>query len=213
MIPVSLGALDQARRIAARNVEILAEALRHGYHVVTTEPAAALCIKHDYPALLEDDEARTVAENTTDACTYLWQLHGQGKLRLDLGPVSATVGYHLPCHQRGLEAGSPGENLMRLIPGLTVIRNEKGCSGMAGTYGLLRRNYRSSLRAGWRLISAMRDPALTAGATECSTCKIQMEQGTDCPTIHPIKLLALSYGRMPELAERLTRRGDALVVT
>ena len=84
---------------------------------------------------------------------------------------------------------------------------------MAGTFGLLRQNYRSSLRAGWGLISRLRDPAIQAGTTECSTCKIQMEQGTTKPTIHPIKLLALAYGLMPEMAALLTTPGEPLIVT
>ena len=102
-----------------------------------------------------------------------------------------ALGYHQPCHIRALEVGSPGENLLRLIPGLSVQRIERGCSGMAGLWGLKRENYRTSLRAGWGLISRLREPALQAGLTECSACKIQMEQGTTKPTIHPLKLLAL----------------------
>jgi heterodisulfide reductase subunit B len=49
--------------------------------------------------------------------------------------------------------------------------------------------------------------------TECSTCKIQMEQGTTKPTIHPVKLLALAYGLMPELATLVRAQGKQLVVT
>src|SRR3569623_1898435 len=52
MAMVSLGAVDRARRIAARNTELLAEALRQGYTVVTSEPSAALCLKREYPDLL-----------------------------------------------------------------------------------------------------------------------------------------------------------------
>ena len=74
---------------------------------------------------------------------------------------------------------------------------------MAGTFGLFAKNYRGSLRGGLRLINHLRSPALQAGTTECSTCKIQMEQGADKPTIHPVKLLALSYGLMPEIARLL----------
>jgi hypothetical protein len=40
-----------------------------------------------------------------------------------------------------------------------------------------------------------------------------MEQGTTKPTIHPIKVLALAYGLMPQLAAQLTVRGEELVVT
>ena len=97
-----------------------------------------------------------MAENTVEACTYLWNLHQVGKLQLDLKPVNATLAYHMPCHMKALEVGSPGESLLRLVPALSVQRVERGCSGMAGTFGLKKRNYRNSLRAGWPLISTPR---------------------------------------------------------
>jgi heterodisulfide reductase subunit B len=78
---------------------------------------------------------------------------------------------------------------------------------------LRRENFRASLRAGWGLISSLRAPNLDAGATECSTCKMQMEQGTTKPTIHPLKLLALAYGLMPEAAALIGTPGQELVVT
>ena len=136
-----------------------------------------------------------------------------GRLRLDLKPVKAALAYHIPCRWQALGVGSPGENLMQLIPALTVHPIEEGCSGMAGTFGLMRKNYRASLRAGWGLVSRLRDPNLQAGVTECSACRMQMEQGTTKPTIHPIKLLALAYGLMPEVANLLTTRGQELLMT
>jgi Fe-S oxidoreductase len=114
---------------------------------------------------------------------------------------------------KALEVGTPGENLLRLVPGLSVVHLEKGCSGMAGTFGLKRQNYRTSLRAGWGLISALRDPAINLGATECSACKMQMEQGTTKPTSHPIKVLAMAYGLMPEIVRLLSARSEELIVT
>jgi FAD/FMN-containing dehydrogenase/Fe-S oxidoreductase len=212
MASIACGALDHARRLARRNVAVLVEGVRQGYHVVATEPAAAMCLMHEYPQLLDDDDARLVAANASEACTYLWKTHLHGALQLDFMPVNATLGYHAPCHLKALQVGFPGENLLGLIPGLRVHHLERGCSGMAGTFGLLHKNYRSSLRAGWGLISRLRDPALQAGVTECSACKIQMEQGTTKPTVHPIKLLALSYGLMPELATMLTTPGEELLV-
>jgi anaerobic glycerol-3-phosphate dehydrogenase C subunit len=213
MAMVSLGAVDRARRVASRNVTILAEAIRQGYSIVCSEPSAALCLSREYPDLLRDDDARLVAENTNDACAYLWNLHLTGKLQLDLKPVNASVGYHMPCHVKALGVGSPGMNLLRLIPGLSVYLVDRGCSGMAGTFGLKRENYRNSLRAGWPLISAVRESSWQAGTTECSACKMQMEQGTSKPTIHPIKLLALAYGLIPDVATLLSARGQELIVT
>ena len=65
---------------------------------------------------------------------------------------------------------------------------------MAGTFGLAREHYRTSLRAGFPLVAAMRQPRIAAGATECSACRLQMEQGTTKPTVHPVKIIARSYG-------------------
>jgi Fe-S oxidoreductase len=210
---IALGAAERARQFAQRNVRLLADAVRQGYHVLCTEPTAALCLQHEYLNLLDEDDARLVAKNTSEACSYLWHMHQSGKLELDFKPVNVTLGYHLPCHLKALGVGSPGENLLGLIPGLVVQRIDRGCSGMAGTFGLRRDNYRSSLRAGWGVISALREPGIQAGVTECSACKIQMEQGTSKPTFHPLKILALSYDLMPELATLLATRGEELVVT
>jgi FAD/FMN-containing dehydrogenase/Fe-S oxidoreductase len=213
MASIACGALDHARSMAEHNVALLAESVRQGYRIVATEPAAALCLKHEYPQLVDDDDARLVAANSSEAGGLLWQMHTLGQLQLDFKPLNLTLGYHLPCHLRALENGSHGEDLLGLIPGLRLHRLDAGCSGMAGTYGLLHKNYRSSLRAGLHLISRLRHPDLHAGVTECSTCKIQMEQGTTKPTIHPVKLLAFCYGLMPEIAKLLNSPGHELVVT
>jgi len=210
---IAVGDIERARKTAARNVRILAEAVRQGYEIVCTEPTAALCLTHEYPDLLDDEDVKLVAAHTHDACSYLWRLHEAGKLELNFQPLNLNFGYHLPCHLKALEVGSPGEQLLRLIKGVTVRRIERGCSGMAGTFGLKRENYRASLRAGWGLISAMRDPGVQLGTTECSACKIQMEQGTTKPTIHPLKILALAYGVMPELQALVSARSEELTVT
>ncbi len=210
---ISEGAVGFARRLASQNVDVLADAIRQGYHVITTEPSAAMCLTHEYPNLLGSEDARLIAENTSDACSYLWRMHEQGQLQLDLQPLNLVAGYHLPCHLRALPNAVPGERLLQMIPGMVVQRLDHGCSGMAGTYGLKQRNYRNSLRAGWSLIRAMRNTTVQVGTTECSACKLQMEQGTTKPTLHPIKLLALSYGLLPRVREQINSQSSELVVT
>jgi Fe-S oxidoreductase len=191
---VSEGDLDGARRLARRNVRVLAEAVRLGYRIVCTEPSTVTCITHDYPLLLDDEELPRIAAATCDAMTFLWELHREGRLRLDLRPVPSRLLYHAPCHSRIAGEVTPAEHLLRLIPGLTLEAVDRGCSGMAGTFGLSRDHYRTSLRVGLGLVSAMRGGGVEAGATECSACRLQMEQGTTKPAVHPVKLLAKAYG-------------------
>jgi Fe-S oxidoreductase len=211
MAMISQGEVDAAREVALRNVTMLAEHVRRGYMIVATEPSAALALAHEYPILLDDDEdALLVAQHTREACHYLWQLHQHGRLKLDFETQRISAGYHVPCHLKALGVGAPAENLLRLVPGMRITHIEKGCSGIAGLWGIKRDNYRASLRTGLALINEVRNGPFQIGMTECSTCKMQMEHATSKRTIHPIKLLALAYGLMPEIAESLRpdeRRG------
>lgn len=207
------GAVDAFRRHASRNVAYLAKYVRQGYDIVTTEPSAALCLTYEYRRVLDDEDTQVVAEKTRDACAYLWEMHQAGELDGNFRPIERTIGYHLPCHVRALGDTAPALELLRLVPDLDVRHVDEGCSGMAGTYGLRRRNFRTSLRIGRDLISAMRSSDLDAGSTECSACKMQMEQGVSKPTVHPIKILACAYGLMPEVERLFESKGEELVVT
>lgn len=213
MAMISAGDLEAAREIADRNVRCLAEAAREGCTIVCTEPSAAVSLKTEYPILIDNPDVNLVASQTVEAGDYLLQLHREGKLRTDFDALKLQVGYHTPCHLKSLEKGTPLHELIQLIPELEVISIEKGCSGMAGAYGLTQKNFRKSVRLGWDLISRMREPDLDVGCTECCSCKMQMEQGTTTPTIHPIKLLALAYGLMPEIRKKLSPSNNRLVVT
>ncbi len=207
MTQIAAGDLKGARKRARHNVRILAEAIRAGYQVVATEPTAVLCLTREYLNLLDSEDAHLVAENSFEACRFLWNLHCRNTLALDFQPVPARVSYHQPCHVRAIDSGSPGPQLMRLLPRLNVEEVDKGCTGMAGTWGLQKKNYRNSLRIGWPLISTLRKSAARTAATECSACKMQIEHGTGINTVHPVKLLAYAYGKLPELGAALGARG------
>ena len=205
MARISAGDLKGARKIARRNVRLLADAVRQGYTVLATEPAAVLCLKHEYPNLLDDEDAHLVAENSHEACGFLWRLHQEARLSLEFNPLPMNLAYHQPCHLRVLDREQSGPRLMDLIPQLEIEQIEAGCTGMAGTWGLQKKNYRNSLRIGWPLISAMRSARVSYATTECSACKMQIEHGSGRSTLHPLKLLAYAYGRMPKVEKELNR--------
>jgi Fe-S oxidoreductase len=194
-----VGDVDYARDLALANLRILGDAVRDGYTVVCSEPTAALMIRQEYLKLTDDLDAALVAENTRDLGDYLAGLRARGQLPSPRHPLRARVGYHQPCHLRALDVGTPGLDLIRGIPELDVEFIDRGCSGMAGTFGLARKNFRTSLRAGRALLRRLRDDDIEIGATECGACRMQMEQGVPKRTLHPVKLLSLSYGLNPSL--------------
>jgi Fe-S oxidoreductase len=213
MAMICAGDLDAARKVAEQNIRQLSELAREGTPIVCTEPAAALCLKYEYPRLLDHPDVQVVADQVVEATAFLAGLAGKQQLRTDFGPVKLTASYHTPCHLKALHHGNSTLKLLEKIPELEVFSIEKGCSGMAGAFGLTRENFDTSLRIGRELIEHLRTADVNIGLTECSSCKLQMEQGTDTPTLHPLKLLALSYGLMPEIRARLQKSTKKLVVT
>jgi Fe-S oxidoreductase len=206
------GDLDRARGQLLANLRALGAAVRDGYTVVCSEPTAALMLRTEAPRLTDDLDAALVAENTMDVGQYLAGLVARGQLDRPHVPLSARVGYHQPCHLRALGVGTPGLDLIRTIPEITVEFIDRGCSGMAGTFGLAARNYRTSLRAGRGLTSRLRDADLEIGSTECGACRMQMEHGLTKRTLHPIKLLALGYGLNPERRREFNAPKDRGVI-
>jgi FAD/FMN-containing dehydrogenase/Fe-S oxidoreductase len=206
------GDLDGARDIARENVRIFAELAREGYLVVCPEPTAAVMLRRDYLDILDDPDAQLVADSTVELTSYLWDLYQRGRLPADLQPLPLPLGHHVPCHIKALGGILAGPALLSLIPKATVHTIDVSCSGMAGTYGLRAESYETSLAAGKPLLDELRRPRVLFGSTECSACRLQMEEGSGKRTLHPVQYLALSYGLMPELANRLLRLGERRMV-
>ncbi len=213
MAMISAGDLDGARDLVEDNLRVLGEFAREGIPIVCTEPAAALCLKHEYPNLSRHPDLRAVSEGAVEAGAFLYDLYHRGKLKTDFQPLEVAVGYHTPCHLKALRADRPFRELLALIPGIDVHNIEAGCSGMAGAFGLTRANFETSLRIGDPLIRRMRDPVLQLGTTECSSCRMQMEQSAPIATMHPLKLMALAYGLMPELRDQFRPSRNPLLIS
>lgn len=213
MAMICSGEVQRAKKLIATNIKTLSEGIRQGYDVVSLEPTAVLCFKHEYRSLLASEDTELIANNCYEASAYLWAMHERNELELDLKPVNFSVLYHEPCHARALYPHQPAQKLLQLIPGLQVLNAEAGCSGMAGTFGLQRKNFRTSLRIGWNLISRMKETSAQLGATECIACKLQMDQASSKPTVHPVAILAYAYGRMPQLAAWFTSRNEGMLVS
>jgi Fe-S oxidoreductase len=201
--PLAYGDVETAREAAQHNLRLLADLARDGYPIICSEPTAALMLRQDYLDLLEDPDAKLVADNALELTAFLEDLHREGRLRTDFRPLPFSVGHHIPCHLKALGRPPAGPSLLALIPELRVHTIDVSCSGMAGTFGLKAENYAVSLEAGRPMLEELNRPRVLFGSSECSTCRMQMEEGSGKRALHPAQYLALAYGLMPEIAERL----------
>jgi FAD/FMN-containing dehydrogenase/Fe-S oxidoreductase len=203
MAPLAYGDVETSRETVQHNLLVLSDLAREGYPILCSEPTAALMLRHDALDLLDDPDARLVAAQTVESTAFLWDLYQQGNLRTDFQPLPLAVAHHVPCHLKALGRQPVGPALLSLIPHLRVQTIDVSCSGMAGTFGLKAENYEASLAAGRPMLEQLRRPRAWFGSTECSTCRIQMEDAAAVRTLHPAQYLALAYGYLPELRQRL----------
>src|SRR5262249_25712889 len=153
---ISTGDLDAARPLAEANLRVLAEFAREGCPIVCTEPSAAVCLKQEYPKIIDHPDVQLVANNVIEAGAFLAQLRQRNELRTDFAPLTFHATYHTPCHLRALGRETPLVELCRLIPEFQVSSQDHGCSGFAGTFGFALDNFQESLQIGQNLISLMR---------------------------------------------------------
>ncbi|QDT64583.1 FAD-binding oxidoreductase [Calycomorphotria hydatis] len=208
---VTLGDIDAARDLAERNVRVLAPFAREGYPIICTEPSAAICLQEDYPRLLDHPDVRVVAEQAIELGEFLSDTNFGEMLKERKPHIDLSFASHTPCHVRARGAGNAYNELLALIDGVEVTQIEAGCSGMAGTYGLAANNFRESIRMGWPLITTLRQTNYDFGISQCSGCRMQMEQGANRPAIHPVKILAAALGSNTNFGKLF--RSDAQPVT
>jgi hypothetical protein len=152
-----------------------------------------------------------VAEHTVELTAFLMDLHKQGRLQTDFQKLDLSLGHHVPCHVKALGSVA-GPDLLALLPGVRVQAIDVSCSGMAGTFGFRATNVETSLAAGRPMLAELAQPHIRFGSTECSTCRIQMEDATGKRTLHPVQYLALAYGLLPQVANKLQEPRRELVL-
>jgi Fe-S oxidoreductase/FAD/FMN-containing dehydrogenase len=203
MAPLTNGDVETAREMVERNLRLFAELAREGFPILCTEPTAAVMLRHDAVDLLGDVEAEAVAAQVVEFTAFLWDLHQQGLLRTDFRRIDVSIGHHVPCHIKALGRPAMAPALLSLIPGVRVGTIDVSCSGMAGLFGLKSGQYETSMAAGRPMLAELRRPEYLFGSTECSACRLQMEDGSGKRTLHPAQYLALAYGLVPGVADRL----------
>jgi glycerol-3-phosphate dehydrogenase subunit C len=189
---LAYGFLPSFFKHAEANVKALAAA---DCDIITACTSCSLAIKRDYPRMLRSPEAAAVAARTYDIMEYLGRLHADGWLDTGFRPVNLNLAYHAPCHLRtlGEELITDRLNLLRLIPGISVTWVDRGCCGMAGTFGIKKSNYEMSTAIGEPLFEEIKRLAPDSVITECPGCKMQIEHGTGIKVTHPIIIVNEAY--------------------
>jgi glycerol-3-phosphate dehydrogenase subunit C len=193
------GAKQLARQYARRALEIFGPLARERYPILVSCPSCGMALERDFPHLLpESDDALMVAEQTKDVSDFLWALHQRGELDTTFERLDLRAGYHTPCHLRVRDLGPENLQLLELVPGMKPVEIDRGCCGLAGSFGMRRAHRKESQEIGRYLFQELQSPVYDLGITNCAGCEMQMRAGSGQEVVHPLKLLWRAYAKRSE---------------
>jgi len=192
---ISKGLLDDARKLAIKNVQRMAPAVARGRRFMLIEPSCAAAFRDEYPDLVPAglrDDARQVAAATITVEEWLSEIGAAGRLppdRFDSQPREVILHGH--CYQRALWGTTAAHHALHLIPNCHVTELDDGCCGVAGSFGYETEHYALSVQIGeQRLLPAVRAAPEAIIAASGVSCREQVQHGAGRTALHPIEIVA-----------------------
>ena len=200
---ISKGLLGTARRWARRNVDALAPYARRGVPIVGTEPSCLLTLRDEYPGLLRDEAAATVAREALLLDELVARIATAEPAAIEALRLEAlrsgasapeapgSVLLHGHCHQKALAGMEPTLDALAAC-GYEPELIDSACCGMAGSFGFEAEHYEISRAMGARSLfpAVERAPAATSIAVTGVSCRQQIEHFTARRPLHSAELLA-----------------------
>jgi FAD/FMN-containing dehydrogenase/Fe-S oxidoreductase len=194
---LSAGLVDHARTELDRLVATYAPFAARGVPIVGLEPSCLLTLRDELLSLRSDDAAKTVSAQALMFEEFLVREAAAGRLKLRLAPIADKALVHGHCHQKSFGAFKPMERALRLIPELQVENVESSCCGMAGAFGYGADTYDASIEmAELSLLPAVRrEDQWTLIVADGTSCRHQIQDGTQRDALHVARVLAMSIAR------------------
>lgn len=200
---ISKGCMKYAKKIAKKNVKLLAGFVSDRHPLIGIEPSCILSFRDEYPDLVAPEnrgKARELAKNCLLYDEFLLKEIEVGNISaLDFGDAAMEIWLHGHCHQKALVGVDKTAKVLReLLSGAKVNVIPSGCCGMAGSFGYEEEHYETSMAIGEMILF----PAVRKAVTQKSqktlkvvvaapgtSCRQQILDGTGVKAVHPIEIL------------------------
>ena len=191
---LSKGLVDDAKKIAIRNVTLLKDLVTDETPLIGLEPSAILTFRDEYPNLVTaelKDDAERIAKNVFLFEEWLAREADAGRIDRDLFTTETQlVKVHGHCHQKALSSMIPVKKALSLPLNYTVQLIPSGCCGMAGSFGYEIEHYDLSMQIGELvLFPAVRQAQNAIISAAGTSCRHQIKDGTGRRALHPAEIL------------------------
>jgi FAD/FMN-containing dehydrogenase/Fe-S oxidoreductase len=192
---LSKGLVREARKLAIKNVELLADLVSDDVPLIGIEPSAILGFRDEYPALMPahlKEKAQKLSGRAMLIDEFIAREAVAGRITA-AAFINAPreVKLHGHCHQKALSSVSATVKMLELPPGHKVTVIPAGCCGMAGSFGYEKEHYAVSQKIGELvLMPAIRaTPLNVVIAATGTSCRHQIKDATGRHAVHPVEVL------------------------
>ncbi|MFD2550951.1 FAD-binding and (Fe-S)-binding domain-containing protein [Bizionia sediminis] len=190
---ISKGFLQQAKKLANTNVNVLSSVISAETPLVGIEPSAIYTFKDEYIKLADNKEAASaLAKNCFLIESFLQQEITLGHITANqFTSASKIIKFHGHCHQKALENQKASFDVLNLPKNYKVTIIPSGCCGMAGSFGYEKEHYDISMQiAEQTLFPAINKAAPSVCiAANGTSCRQQILDGTAKVALHPVTIL------------------------
>jgi FAD/FMN-containing dehydrogenase/Fe-S oxidoreductase len=190
---ISKGFLEEAKKVADKNVAIFKNHINENAVLVGIEPSAILTFRDEYIRLADDQEAaKQIAEHTYLLEEFLAKQIKAGEITSEAFTEEAKdIKIHVHCYQKALSNQKCTYDILNLPKNYKPTLIASGCCGMAGSFGYEEEHYEVSMKVGEQsLFPAVRNAEInTIIAANGTSCRHQIKDGTNKEALHPITVL------------------------
>ncbi len=192
---ISKGLIDETKRLANRNIELLSEVVTTKTPLIGLEPSTILTFRDEYLRLAEGNNLQNATEIATN--TFLIEEFIYNEIQKEKIKSSSftnekqVILLHGHCHQKALTHIEHAIAVLSLPENYHVELIPSGCCGMAGSFGYEKEHYEMSMKIGAEILfpAVKQSNETTIIATSGTSCRQQIEDGTYRKAQHPVSIL------------------------
>lgn len=196
------GFLDAAKRLLQRDLAALAEPIAQGLPIVGLEPSCIAVLRDEMTNLLPDDEN---AKRLKTRSFVLSEFLCREVRNYQVPKLAKKVTVQMHCHHHGVLKTDDEKSILKNM-GIDADILDKGCCGLAGSFGFEHDKYDISMKIGeYGVLPAVRAaPADSLVLADGFSCHTQIAQNTSRKPLHLAQLLRLALaaeGRLPPASQ------------
>ncbi|MCO5265493.1 MAG: FAD-binding protein [Lentimicrobium sp.] len=191
---LSKGLIRKARKIAEKNVTILAPIVTEATPLIGIEPSAILTFRDEYLDLTRGalkETALSLSKNCLLFDDFIMHEVEAGHItRAQFNENPCHIRLHGHCHQKSLASTASTRQMLTLPVNYTVDEIKSGCCGMAGSFGYEAEHYEVSMKVGELVLfpEIRKTEAAAIIAAPGTSCRHQIEDGTGRKALHPVEV-------------------------